>query len=441
MKRLVGIVGALIIVALFLPLLRGYGQEPQQSNTSTLEVVEKEKADLSSKNNGITIREQLNIATGYWYASIREKVLGDGQALRNVRQEGEWTVAEVFGHHGFTPLRVLTRFLDAEETRIGGGGTVLGNMKSRLHFSSSEQGKQWAIDALNILTAGALKTKEECLRWIEENKDFVIWDDNAGVFRVDEERKAKNLAPSIRELRLSLQADKTSYSQDDPIVLTFKLENVSPPSGVLYSLLWVNRRMLIHSEIVVEVRNEKDEYLHFLPPAPPPPLTAKDFQLLDGGKFVEAQEEITSSLSKKPLKPGRYTIQAEYRNYELGKNFNLQSPIPHLLEDGPAWVGKLFSNTVMIEVKELSTDQISCESQGGNWGRFGLLQKEQCNLPTSDAGKECFDHSACKSVCVADDSVLAGDKVTGKCYGWTITLGTCLNYVKDGKAQGIICED
>ncbi|MBI5149612.1 MAG: hypothetical protein HZA28_02415 [Candidatus Omnitrophica bacterium] len=86
-------------------------------------------------------------------------------------------------------------------------------------------------------------------------------------------------------------------------------------------------------------------------------------------------------------------------------------------------------------------DQPSCEARGGHWGRFGLMAKDQCNLPTSDAGRQCSDHGECESDCIAEDSVPAGTETTGKCFGWTVTLGRCMNGVEDGKAQGTICAD
>ncbi len=95
----------------------------------------------------------------------------------------------------------------------------------------------------------------------------------------------------------------------------------------------------------------------------------------------------------------------------------------------------------VLGANNFPTDKQSCETQGGVWGTFGLLVKEQCDMPTSDEGKACADNTQCESVCVADDSVRKGKSATGKCYGRTVTLGTCLNYVKDGKAQGALCED
>lgn len=121
-----------------------------------------------------------------------------------------------------------------------------------------------------------------------------------------------------------------------------------------------------------------------------------------------------------------------------------------------------------------STKQ-ECEAAGGNWGRWGLLVEERCNLPTRDAGKSCSDSSQCQSACVANmpvekfkrravcsgpkyqgkpcDSVAdcGGSEVciiefesirgTGSCYGWTILVGTCLNRVKGGFISSPLCVD
>ena len=82
-----------------------------------------------------------------------------------------------------------------------------------------------------------------------------------------------------------------------------------------------------------------------------------------------------------------------------------------------------------------------CEERGGIWGKFGLLEIDQCNLLASDAGKACSDHSDCESVCVSEDSVAPESVESGVCFGRTIVLGTCLNYVEAGIAQGILCVD
>lgn len=82
-----------------------------------------------------------------------------------------------------------------------------------------------------------------------------------------------------------------------------------------------------------------------------------------------------------------------------------------------------------------------CDALDGEWGRFGLFEQDLCRLPAPDAGNACIDSSNCVSSCVTGDKVSAGTKVVGKCYEKTITLGKCLNIVKGGKAQGVICED
>ena len=86
-------------------------------------------------------------------------------------------------------------------------------------------------------------------------------------------------------------------------------------------------------------------------------------------------------------------------------------------------------------------DQASCKELGGAWGKFGLMEINQCNLPTNDANNVCVDSSECGGVCFTDEHIPKGTKVNGRCYSKTITLGTCLNLVHEGIAQGQICED
>ncbi len=86
-------------------------------------------------------------------------------------------------------------------------------------------------------------------------------------------------------------------------------------------------------------------------------------------------------------------------------------------------------------------DQGSCERLGGTWGRFGLMEIDQCNMPTTDANKVCNDSSECEGVCFTDTHARKGTETNGQCYSKTITLGTCLNLVHDGVAQGQVCED
>jgi hypothetical protein len=108
---------------------------------------------------------------------------------------------------------------------------------------------------------------------------------------------------------------------------------------------------------------------------------------------------------------------------------------------------KLLITIAMIAWASVATannpkySQIACEEVGGIWGRYGLLEVDQCNLPTNDANKICTDSSECEGVCFTEESAPKDTKISGICYGWTITLGTCLNLIKNGIAQGQICED
>jgi len=93
------------------------------------------------------------------------------------------------------------------------------------------------------------------------------------------------------------------------------------------------------------------------------------------------------------------------------------------------------------------TDKESCEALGGRWGRIGLSLEEQCNLPTSDAGKECSDSDECEGSCIAELSEEDWEKAIygvvytkGKCTAWIITIG-CHPFVEDGKVEGILCVD
>ena len=93
------------------------------------------------------------------------------------------------------------------------------------------------------------------------------------------------------------------------------------------------------------------------------------------------------------------------------------------------------------DLDRIPKDEKSCKALGGNWGRFGMAEREDCNLYTWDAGAPCANHSDCASVCYTDEKTKKGASVTGKCFARTIARGYCLNYVEEGKATGVICKD
>lgn len=110
----------------------------------------------------------------------------------------------------------------------------------------------------------------------------------------------------------------------------------------------------------------------------------------------------------------------------------------------------IYSNEFTIKEKQepiIPKDKESCEAQGGKWGNIGLSPEDVCNLPTSDAGKECSDSDECEGSCIAELSKRDWDKAVygvvytkGKCTAWKITVG-CHAFVEDGKVEGILCVD
>lgn len=92
-------------------------------------------------------------------------------------------------------------------------------------------------------------------------------------------------------------------------------------------------------------------------------------------------------------------------------------------------------------------DKETCEQKGGTWKKMGSHPMEECNLPTTDAGKICSGSKECEGVCLADikhedfQKGMRGQKfkTQGKCSSWTKVVG-CLGYVYQGWAQ-LVCVD
>jgi hypothetical protein len=101
------------------------------------------------------------------------------------------------------------------------------------------------------------------------------------------------------------------------------------------------------------------------------------------------------------------------------------------------------------KIIEMPKDQSTCLAAGGKWGLVGLGLRDQCNLPTSDAGTICSDSSECESLCLAalskaDQERITREKVNlqtkGKCAPWRIVVG-CIAPVENGQVKGILCID
>ena len=101
------------------------------------------------------------------------------------------------------------------------------------------------------------------------------------------------------------------------------------------------------------------------------------------------------------------------------------------------------------KIIEFPKDQLSCQAAGGKWGRIGLNPREECNLPTSDAGVVCSDSNECESLCIAELSKAHQERVMrdkaiiqtkGKCAAWHIIVG-CIPRVENGQVREILCID
>ena len=110
-----------------------------------------------------------------------------------------------------------------------------------------------------------------------------------------------------------------------------------------------------------------------------------------------------------------------------------------------------FSDQIRSDVTTLKftvpKDKVSCEKIGGVWKRPGPRPTEECNIPTKDAGKVCFESNQCEGVCLADlssEDISKGMKgklfkTQGKCSDYIKVFG-CRAYVYAGWAQ-VVCAD
>lgn len=82
-----------------------------------------------------------------------------------------------------------------------------------------------------------------------------------------------------------------------------------------------------------------------------------------------------------------------------------------------------------------------CEAKNGVWKKIGLAPKEECNLPTTDAGKICEGSKECEGVCLTEAKEISGRKIKtkGACSAWIKVVG-CHGYVYRGWSQ-TVCVD
>ena len=90
-------------------------------------------------------------------------------------------------------------------------------------------------------------------------------------------------------------------------------------------------------------------------------------------------------------------------------------------------------------------DEKSCEALNGSWEYLGNSQYKFCNLPASDAGKDCSDCDECEGTCTVELSEEEWNKIannetiykTGKCSAWKFTSGGCRAFIINGKVETI----
>lgn len=84
---------------------------------------------------------------------------------------------------------------------------------------------------------------------------------------------------------------------------------------------------------------------------------------------------------------------------------------------------------------------VDCRAAGGTLQPLGRLQRVQCVIPYTDAGKTCSGKSDCSGQCLAAGENPVGAPATGTCQRDISQNFGCRQRIEDGKAQGTICVD
>ena len=75
----------------------------------------------------------------------------------------------------------------------------------------------------------------------------------------------------------------------------------------------------------------------------------------------------------------------------------------------------------------------SCTENGGVWERRGMLQRENCTMPTRDGGKPCTSSSQCELRCRALGRPVPSDvEIVGECARNNNPFG-CHSFVENGR--------
>ena len=143
---------------------------------------------------------------------------------------------------------------------------------------------------------------------------------------------AQNVLPE--SLAISLSPAQGHERGCENVALTITFENRSSHDVTL------NTRMANPGpDLMIDIEDLRGNRLRWLPPAPPPTITRKDFAVLGPGQKLEMPIAVLQiGLFDKLKREQKYRMTARYQNSETGSKFNYA-----------AWTGSITSNTILYE--------------------------------------------------------------------------------------------
>ena len=188
-------------------------------------------------------------------------------------------------------------------------------------------------------------------------------------------------------------------------------------------------------------------------------IKSQVLQDLQAQNFEQANKEIQHFIKKNKKDKDQLTLQAAYGLYAdvlfVQRSYKEAADVlKEAIEKYDSEVEKYLVNQQKDYVKYVNKpklsinywykDQKSCEEQKGIWyppreGK-GFKLAAFCNLPTTDAGKECSDSVECQGGCVVEKDIAKGTSAKGKCSGrLDYSENGCANTVSEGIVNGNIC--
>jgi antitoxin component YwqK of YwqJK toxin-antitoxin module len=138
-------------------------------------------------------------------------------------------------------------------------------------------------------------------------------------------------------------------------------------------------------------------------------------------------------------KDGTKLEEAEYRNDEIHGKRNTWYE-NGMIEEIEEYVDGTRERTLLRVLptgRAVPLSEAECLRHKGRWATFGAVERPECDLAASDAGRACQDRLECEGACIAPAQVHG--KTAGHCSKRTIVRGSCKNFVEDGLAGGVTC--